>query len=100
MLELKFALNVRGVAKISRERQPVRQGKTVFFAGLDHLAMHSTELGGQRDRSQAPLIFNYSHDGEGGMDYDALHGPQHRPSSHIIAYRRRRSLIRRLRASA
>jgi hypothetical protein len=59
VLESKFALNVRGVAKISRKRQPVRQGKAVFFAVLDHLASdalrrHSSESG--RSRQESPCL--------------------------------------------
>ena len=38
MFESKFALDVRGVAKISRERQSLRHDKAVFFAVFDHLA--------------------------------------------------------------
>jgi hypothetical protein len=45
-------LNVRGVAKISRERQPLRHGKTIFFAVLDHTVVHSTESG----RSRNPAV--------------------------------------------
>jgi|JRHI01.1.fsa_nt_gi hypothetical protein len=52
VLESKFVLNVRGVAKISRERQPLRHGKTIFFAVLDHTVVHSTESG----RSRNPAV--------------------------------------------
>ena len=36
--EAEFSLNVRGVTKISRERQSVRHGKAVTFSVLNHLA--------------------------------------------------------------
>jgi hypothetical protein len=39
MLETKFALNVRRVTKISRERQSVRHGKAVLFTVVDHLVL-------------------------------------------------------------
>jgi hypothetical protein len=58
MLEAKFVLNVRGVAKISRERQSLRHGKTIFFAVLDHTALHSTESG--RSRNPAVGLVNFS----------------------------------------
>ena len=44
MLETKFVLNVRSVAKISRERQSLRHSKAIFFAVLDHTLVLSTEL--------------------------------------------------------
>ena len=58
MLEAKFVLNVRGVAKISRERQSLRHGKTIFFAVLDHTALHSTELGRPRNPAVGLVNFN------------------------------------------
>ena len=39
VLKSKFVLNVRGVAKISGERQSLRHGKTVTFSVLNHLAL-------------------------------------------------------------
>jgi hypothetical protein len=36
-------LNVRSVAKISRERQSLRHSKAIFFAVLDHTLVLSTE---------------------------------------------------------
>jgi hypothetical protein len=51
MLEAKFVLDVRGVAKISRERQSLRHGKTLYFAVLDHTVLHSTEWGRSRNPS-------------------------------------------------
>jgi hypothetical protein len=58
MLEAKFALNVRGVAKISRERQSLRHGKTIFFAVFDHTALDSTESGRPRNPAVGLVNFN------------------------------------------
>ena len=58
MLKSKFVLNVRGVAKISRERQSLRHSKTVFFAVLDHPVLHSTELGRSINPAVGSVNFN------------------------------------------
>ena len=58
MLETKFVLNVRSVAKISRERQSLRHSKAIFFAVLDHTLVLSTEFGPLKNAAVGLVNFN------------------------------------------